>query len=77
MSTKIYNGIKFKSNNIHEVIHQLKELRNEAISIGVDGLIQNGLQYFISINNLSDKSKYDILQKIEKNLKKDERFFQI
>lgn len=33
MSTKIYNGIKFKSNNIVEIVQQLQNVREELLKI--------------------------------------------
>ena len=33
MSTKIYNGIKFKSNNIVEILEQLQNVRTEVLKI--------------------------------------------
>lgn len=33
MSTKIYNGIKFKSNNLNEILSQLQTIRTKLLDI--------------------------------------------
>lgn len=52
MSIKIYNGIKFKSNNINEVIDQLITLRKSALEINL-----SNIPYYINIfyNSLKEK----------------------
>ena len=39
MSTKIYNGIRFKSRNFYEVVSQLYDLKKQAIANSVDELV--------------------------------------
>ena len=73
MSTKIYNGIKFKSNNIYEIIHQLKGIRGEAIKVGIDDLIKNTLKPFILFKNLEETCGFDIIQKLNEDLRKEHR----
>lgn len=60
MSTKLYNGIKFKSNNIKEVLDQLMSIKEKANEIALDLLDDESLALFISANNLLDKDKWEI-----------------
>jgi len=60
MSTKLYNGIKFKSNNIKYVLDQLMSIKKRANEIALDLLDDESLALFISANNLLDKNKWEI-----------------
>jgi hypothetical protein len=60
MSTKLYNGIKFKSNNIKEVLDQLISVKEKAKEIAINSISDEQLSYFISANKLLDKDVYDI-----------------
>ena len=62
MSTKIYNGIKFKSNNLHEVLTQLQSLKEEDLNIGMAHLSENEMFSFILFNDLHEKNVWDIRQ---------------
>lgn len=60
MSTKIYNGVKFKSNNIKEVLDQLISVKEEAKKIALDLIKDSDLGIFIASNKLLDKTPWDI-----------------
>ena len=60
MSTKLYNGIKFKSNNIKEVLDQLISVKETAKQIAIDSISDEDLGLFIGANNLLDKNHWDI-----------------
>lgn len=64
MSTKLYNGIKFKSNNIREVLDQLISIKNKANEIALDLLDDRSLALFIEANNLLDKDKWEISREL-------------
>jgi hypothetical protein len=64
MSTKLYNGIKFKSNNIREVLDQLMSIKKSANEIALDLLDDRSLALFIEANNLLDKDKWEISREI-------------
>ena len=72
MSTKIYNGIKFKTNNIYELLTQLKSIKPNIHN----SFLKNFLYVFISehfITNSKIPEKYAIWhaltsEKIEKNI---------
>lgn len=58
MSTKIFNGMKFKSRDFKEVLDQLKGLKPKAIEmIDID---DDSLEYLISKDNLIDRDAFDI-----------------
>jgi len=58
MSTKIYNGIKFKSNNFKEVLDQLILLKKPALDLlEIKDL---DIEYIILKNNLIDKDHFTI-----------------
>jgi hypothetical protein len=70
MSTKIYNGIKFKSKNLDEIINSLVELRHKVKPKVIDRLVNE-----ISANNknlynlnLTDHTLFyrDLLEKLKK-----------
>lgn len=58
MSTKIYNGIRFKSKNIQEVTQQLISLRPKAIEIGNKSVNENiSLAFASALMNADEKLK--------------------
>ena len=74
MSTKIYNGIKFKSNNLNEILSQLQTIRNILLNIcGSEEYVpQENLIEFINykklISNIDDnetKLMFGIHRKIK------------
>lgn len=74
MSTKLYNGIKFKSNDIYVVFEQLKGLKEKLPAIGWGYLKNKGyLKYFIKVNNLMNESCYNIHSRLVKNLNEEVR----
>jgi len=60
MSTKLYNGIKFKSNNIREVLDQLISIKDKAKQIALDSIKDKDLDLFINCNKLLEKDPFDI-----------------
>jgi hypothetical protein len=64
MSTKLYNGIKFKSNNMREVLDQLMSIKKRANDIAIDLLDDRSLALFIDTNNLLDKNKWEITREV-------------
>lgn len=64
MSTKLYNGIKFKSNNIKEVLDQLISIKETAKKIAIDSISDRELGLFIVTNKLLDKDYYTITREL-------------
>lgn len=73
MSTKVYNGIKFKSKDYRIVLEQLKGLRDPAKEIALNDLKKSQIKVFIRVNDLVDTDPYDVLKGMElssnKNMK--------
>jgi hypothetical protein len=65
MSTKLYNGIKFKSNNIKEVLDQLISVKETAKQIAIDSISDKDLGLFITANNLLDNDAWYIANEIK------------
>lgn len=74
MSTKIYNGIKFKSNNLNEILSQLQTIRTKLLDIckSEEYVPQKNLIGFINykklISNIDDnesKLMFEINRKIQ------------
>jgi len=65
MSTKIYNGIKFKSNDFNVVLKQLKDLRKPAKDIALKELKESKIRVFIGLNDLINSDPYEILKEME------------
>ena len=66
MSTKIYNGIKFKSNNWKEVLDQLISVREAAKEIAMKKLTDKELAAFILTSKTQDLSEWDIYSELER-----------
>jgi len=64
MSTKLYNGIKFKSNNIKEVLDQLISVKETAKKIAIDSISDRELSLFIATNKLLDKDCFTITREL-------------
>lgn len=74
MSTKLYNGIKFKTNDIFELMNQLKELKEKCVPIGVGKLCdKKELAFFIRHNKLVEKKTYSIYCELRNNLNQEAR----
>lgn len=73
MSTKIYNGIKYKTNNLHELLKMFKKKREQAEKICIKNFLDRELRFFISMNNLEEKEPFNIFMEISKSASKDER----
>ena len=71
MSTKLYNGIKFKSNNIKEVLDQLISIKETAKKIAIDSISDRELGLFIVTNKLLDKDYYtttrELIEAVDSN----------
>lgn len=74
MSTKIYNGIKFKSNNIVEIIEQLQNVRTEVLKICntseivKDEDLSNFITYYGLDKNIKPYSSIEINRKMINSL---------
>lgn len=64
MSTKLYNGIKFKSNNIHQVLHELISIKQVAKKIALELIKDTEIALFINGNKLSDKDSFDVVKEM-------------
>ena len=60
MSTKIYNGIKFKSNNWKEVLEQLLSIRESAKELAMNKLSDEELAAFILTSKTQSLSEWEI-----------------
>lgn len=70
MSTKLYNGIKFKTDDIYQLFEELKGIKEKAIKIGMDNLCSlDTLCHFILDNKLSDFNTYEVKNALEDNLR--------
>lgn len=65
MSTKIYNGVKFKSKDWKEVLDQLISVKEKAIQIAFSSIKKRDLELFILSNNLIDKDSYEIVDALK------------
>lgn len=65
MSTKVYNGIKFKSKDFNVVLQQLKNLREPAQKIAIKKLKERQIRVFIGMNDLVDVDPYEVIKKME------------
>lgn len=68
MSTKIYNGVKFKSKDWKEVMEQLLSIKKKAEEISLESISNEYIAYFIIANKITDKDQYYIFGEIEKSL---------
>jgi len=65
MSTKVYNGIKFKSKDFNIILKQLKSLRAPAKEIAINDLKNFQMRVFIGNEDLIDNNPYDVVKKME------------
>lgn len=68
MSSKLYNGIRFKSRNMADILKQLISIRKEVVLIANSLLTIEEIEFFILFNKLGDKNKIEIFKEIEKEL---------
>lgn len=68
MSTKIYNGIKFKSKDFYLLLQELIEVKNKAKEVSINLISDKDLLYFIGGNKLEDKDAYSIAQEFSEAL---------
>lgn len=52
MSAKLYNGIRFKSRNMGDILQQLISIRKDAVKIANELLTIEEIKSFIILNNL-------------------------
>jgi hypothetical protein len=71
MSTKLYNGIKFKSNNIKEVLDQLISVKETAKQIAIDSISDRDLSLFINANKLLDSDAWVIANELKEAIASD------
>lgn len=71
MSTKLYNGIKFKSNNIREVLDQLISVKETAKKIAINSISDKELTLFIVGNKLLDNDAWDIANELRDSINSD------
>lgn len=71
MSTKLYNGIKFKSNNIKEVLDQLISVKETAKQIAIDSISDRDLVLFIEANKLLDNDAWAIANELKDAISSD------
>lgn len=64
MSTKLYNGIKFKTTNYKELLDQLVSVKKLAKELAVDMIRDSDLGLFIAANKLQEKSAWDIVREL-------------
>lgn len=70
MSTKLYNGIKFKTDDIYQLFEELKCIKEKAIKVGMDNLCSlDTLCHFILNNKLSDSNTYEVKNALVDNLR--------
>lgn len=65
MSTRVDNGIKFKSKNWKEILDQLLSIKDDAIEISKKLITKEKLELFISANKLYDKDHFYIFSELE------------
>lgn len=76
MSTKIYTGVKFASNNIYEIFKSLIDIRKECIEIGMNHLTGNRfgtLRSYMLIEKLFYRRTRDIVFGLQKSFDKTNR----
>ena len=70
MSTKLYNGIRFKTDDIYQLFEELKGIKEKAIKIGMDNLCSlDTLCHFILNNKLSNFNTYEVKNALVDNLR--------
>ena len=70
MSTKLYNGIRFKTDDIYQLFEELKGIKEKAIKIGMDNLCSlDTLCHFILDNKLSNFNTYEVKNALVDNLR--------
>lgn len=75
MSTKIYNGVVFKSNSMEEILKEFIKIKDIAIKEHNKNLTIEDIIFFIKYKELEDKTVCEIFSKLQENI--DERFRRI
>ena len=71
MSTKIYNGIRFRSRNLREVLSQLQSRRDRIVERMNYNLSKHDIHFFMNMHELTQESKWmDLRLQLTKALEK-------
>lgn len=73
MSTKLYNGIRFKSRNMADILQQLISIRKDAVKLANELLTVDELKSFIILNDLINSDNYVIFRALIDDLNSDNR----
>lgn len=65
MSTKIYNGLKFKETNLIAILKQLQGIVPKAKEIARKHVIDIEIGKIVALKNLFDVDKYEVLKQLE------------
>ena len=68
MSTKIYNGVVFKSNSMEDILKNFVKIREKAIEKHNEMITVEELMFFISQNQLENEHTFKILHELENNI---------
>lgn len=71
MSTKLYNGIRFKSRNMGDILQQLISIRKDAVKIANELLTIEEIKSFIILNNLIGADCHKIYKALVTDLNSD------
>lgn len=74
MSTKIYNGIRFRSRNLREVLSQLQSRRDGIVERMNNNLTKHDIHFFMNMSERTSNIKWmDIWLELTKTLEKHNR----
>lgn len=73
MSTKLYNGIRFKSRNMGDILQQLILIRKDAVKLANELLTIDELKSFIILNDLTNSYNYAVFRALRDDLNSDNR----
>ena len=75
MSTKIYNGVKFKTKDFNEVLTLLNDIRVKSIEIGNNSITMVDLEEYINYSGLIKLTAFEIFMKFKNDLSVDVSYF--
>ena len=75
MSTKIYNGVVFKSNSMENILKKFIDIKEKIVKEHNEKLTVDDIVFFIKYNELEDKNASEVFYKLQKNI--DERYRRI
>ncbi len=74
MSTKIYNGIRFRSRNLRDVLSQLQSRRDGIVERMNNNLTKHDIHFFMNMSERTSKNKWmDVWLELTKTLEKHNR----